>query len=220
MASATQMEKRPITGTSIDLLQYQNDLVRTQSYVPRGRIHKIAIGPSSQWRPRSEDPFIKKFGRLIDFRGPFLPVAEAPDGSALITAPLWKHEWGVGLPDVPDPAWAPPSYTPEEVTMKVARDPAKDRARSVKQLLEDRCEQDDSGNPVLLENTNFLVFQPVLTITYQPELQGRVLPVIWKIGCMPDRGGMWPVLLVDYKTGEAHLYAGRYEFGIKAIGER
>jgi len=220
MASAAQIEKRPITGTAIDLLQYQNDLVRTQKYIPRGRIQKIAIGPSSNWRPRTECPFIKKFGRLIDFRGPFLPIGEAPDGSALITAPLWKHEWGVGLPEVPDPSWAPGAYTPEEVTFKVARDPAKDRVRTVKQLLEDRCEQDDSGHPVLLEKTDFLVFQPVLTISYQPEFEGRVLPTVWRVACLPDRSGTWPALLVDYKTGEAHLYAGRYEFGIKAVGER
>jgi hypothetical protein len=219
MGTATTIERRPLTGGPADLLQWQNDMVRTHQFMPRGCISKIAIGPSENWRPRNQDPFIKKFGRLIDFRGPFLPIGEAPDGSALITAPLWHREWGVGLPDVTDPEWMCAPWTSDEVTFKVDRPAEKDRGPRLKQRLEDRCEQDDAGNPVVLEGTDFFVFQPVLTITYQPEIAGRKIPSTWKVGCRPDRQGMFPTLLIDYKTGEAHLYAGHYEFAIKAVGE-
>lgn len=239
-----------LTGTPADLISYQNELIRTKNYTPLGRANKIAIGPSRDWNAAdyTHDPFIQKFGRLIDLRNRWLPLAMSPDRSMLlVTAPLVARsiETGeilVGLPDVPDPnakaiGWShedmgyrldgsplnekypgqPKDWTPEKgrVDLTVKATPM------IPQRLEDRAEH-PNGRLGVLEGTNFLVFQPVLNIAYQPEIiqdgAPKLQAAVWIITCMGpdgslqlDEQGRNAVLLVDPRTGEAHFMGGRYD---------
>lgn len=222
-----------LTGTPADLIGYQNDMVRTKKYLPIGRINKIAIGPTPGWKGAGDDPFMLKFGRLIDLRNRFLPIAESMDSTMLlITAPLLAKsaadgQFHVALPDVPDPSYRAPVYTPEETGYRADGSPLnpkypgqpagwspkhkieatlQDRqAPMLPQRLEDRAEG-------WLEGTNFLVFSPVLKLAFQPELNGQMQAAMDTIECLFDMATKtYMTLLVDPKTGESHFYGGRYE---------
>lgn len=194
-----------VTNTPADILAYQNELVRTGKYTPLGRMKKIAVGPSGA-APPPADNFMRKFGRFIDFRERSLPIAQSLDGSmALITSRwIWTDKSVAALPDVPDPLWKPPSWTRDEVTQKVDRDPAKDRPPMIAQRLRDRADG-------YLENSQTLVIQPVLSIVFQPELGERMQPTFWMLVCRPDVNGKQMALLVDERTGQTNFYAGDFE---------
>jgi hypothetical protein len=243
-----------LTGTPADLIAYQNELIRTKNYRPLGRMNKIAIGPSSRWKPIPTDPFIMKFGRLIDLRNRFLPIAASPDSTMLlVTAPLLARsihtdELIVGLPDVPDPNSRPGALSPEHMGyrpdgtpfneqypgqpagwtpkdlkpgQRTAPLPEVSAVGMLPQRLEDRCELADNGTPGCLEGTNFLIFQPVLRIVYQPEIiedgRPKMQAAMWTIDCIDqdgqlllDASGQCATLLVDPRTGETHFFGGQY----------
>jgi hypothetical protein len=194
-------------NTDADLIQYQRDLVRTQNCFPMGRALKIAIGPSDNWRPAEKDPYVAKYGRLLELRGASLPIAQQA-GQMLVMAPLIAGD-RVGLPDIPDPDWAPPAWTEEEVTGKVARDRRKDQPAMLTQRLTDRCEM-VGGQPAVMEGTDFLIFQPVLSVTFQPELNKQMEPEVWIAEFRPV-AGRHCALLVDHKTGESFFFGGAFE---------
>lgn len=198
--------------------------------------------------PVGQDPFIDKFGRDIDLRSRMIPIAMSPDRSILlVTAPFMAKsretgEFLVGLPDVPAPDWKAPAWTAEETGYRtdgsplnkdfpgqpegwtpkhgrsgVSRDAAKDIAPMLPQRLEDRAER-PGGRLGVLEGTNFLVFQPVLQIVYQPEVitdgKPQLQAALWMIMCLADTAEVparHPALLVDPRTGEAHFFGGRYD---------
>lgn len=244
MGSRTQL-----TMTPADILKYQNDLVRTGKYISLGRMQKIAIGPTAGYVPPATDPYIRKFGRLIDLRDQFLPIAQSPDrGMLLVPAPLVNRFTNrVQLPDVPDPDWTPApiareEFEGQEITLTFAEDRLreceqkgdlraaaqwraardnikaghpvrmpydrpveKDRPHMIPQRLEDRTNE-------LLAGTNFLVFSPVLSVTFQPELEKRLVADAWIItfGHNPsDRTDA--SLLIDRQTGETHFFGGLYD---------
>ena len=241
--------KLQLSMTPADILKYQSDLVRTGKYISLGRMQKIAIGPTAGYIPPPADPYIRKFGRLIDLRDQFLPIAQSPDRMMLVVpAPLVNRASGrVQLPDVPDPGWTPAAITKQEqegqeitesvaearlkecedkgdlrtaamwrsaldsvkagrqVRMPYDRPIEKDLARMIPQRLEDRTNE-------LLEGTNFLVFSPVLSVTFQPEIDKRLVADAWIItfGHNPtDRTDA--SLLVDRHTGETHFFGGLYD---------
>ena len=242
------MSRTQLSMTPADILKYQSDLVRTGKCLPLGRMVKIAIGPAAGYVPPQADPFIRKFGRLIDLRDRFLPIAQSLEKTMiLVTAPLRDRNNRVQLPDVPDPDWTPAPSTKEEfegqeitlthaqrelaaaetagdlraaarwraaeqnvraghpVRMPVERPIEKDTARMIPQRLEDRTN-------VMLEGTQFYVFEPVLTVAFQPELENRLISTAWTIqfGFNPaDR--THASLLVDRHTGETHFFGGLYD---------
>src|SRR5580658_4825147 len=146
-----------LTNSPADIIKWRQDLVRTGQYLPVGRATMISIAPSTDWEmPANADPFIRKFGRLMNLMpsrdsraGIFLPLGQSLDRSQLlVTAPLLNREGRVGLPDVPDPDWKPATWTTDEISLKTKRDPSKDSPRMIPQRLEDRTR-------VKLEGTNF-----------------------------------------------------------------
>jgi hypothetical protein len=201
-----------LTQTPADILTYQADLVRTGKSLPMGRMQKIFIGPVAGY-DQPDDPYIKKFGRMIDLRERMLPVAKSPDGSMiLVTALMVDPRTGyVGLPDVPDPSWHPDPWTRDESTHVVERDPSKDKARMIPQRLEDRTSERLAG-------TNFLVFQPVISFTFQPEIAGEMAGRIWICQWMPSYDGTHCGMLVDQRTGQTHFFGGRFDIST-ATGE-
>lgn len=234
MTTATEQ----MTGTPADLIQYQNDLVRTGRFEPLGRMMNLSVGDSADYKPPQGDNFLQRFGRFMDFRRCMLPIALSLDNSQLlVTAPLLRAQCpkcqtqfpsgGAGahvcpqclqsfaaspvaeLPDVPDPLWTPGDWTPEEVQGIVKPDAAKIHAPLFAQRLTDRCEQ-KNGAPALLERTNFMVFQPVVRIAYQVESKEKMVPAVGLITCTAGAGGMQTAFLVDRTTGEAHFFGGRF----------
>jgi len=215
------MGTEKLTMTPVDELKYQNELIRTGDVLPLGRMQKISIGPSAAYTPPAGDAYIAKFGRIIDLRDRFLPIAKSRDGSMiLVTAPLRDLEGRVSLPDLPDPGWTPAPPSREEILGRQEIDkvsgkevtiPYTDLARIAPRMIPQRLE--DRTNEVL-EGTGgkILVFQPVLRMTFQPELEGRLVGTAWWIECKFN-----PVnkthcaLLIDRSTGETHFFGGCYE---------
>jgi hypothetical protein len=194
-----------LTMTPADVIAYQKELVRTGDYLPVGRMQKISIGPNANYVP-PPDPYIARFGRMIELRNRFLPLGQSRDRSLLlVTAPLPVENGRVVLPDLPDPTWKPADWSPEEVTGAIERDASKDVPRMIPQRLEDRSNE-------RLEGTNMLVFQPVIRVAFQPELGNRLQSTAWTIECLPDPSGKGTAFLVDMKTGECFFFGGRYEF--------
>ena len=212
-----------------DVLKFQNDCARTMQYEPLGRMQKIAIGPNALWDPKiksAQDPTLEKFGRFIELRDQPLPLAQSQDRSMLIVpAPLVHKVTGrVELPDLPDPNWTPGIASREEVEgMEVVRNGQKVRAfpgdkdwpggpisssriaPMRKQSLEARAEG-------ILAGTNFLIFSPVIRVTFQPEINKRMVGDAWVIECKHDPATKTDMaLLIDRATGEIHFYGGLFE---------
>jgi len=202
-----------LTGTPKDLITYQRELVRTGKYIPLGRINKIAIQPSRDWQPSEE--YIARYQRplrVLEFRNQWLPLAQSLDATQLLVpAPMMNREGIVGLPDIPDPSWRPEPWSEEETTGAIARPFEKDVARMVNQNLFELC---DKGPGARLEGTNFMVFQPVLNIVFQPERERQLQAQMWVIQALPDPATpSHPLmaLLVDPQTGETIFFGGRYD---------
>jgi len=215
-----------LTNSPADILKFQNDCVRTGQVEPLGRMQKISIGPNASWSPKTQDATMQKFGRFIELRDQPLPIAQSLDKSMLLVcAPLLHKVSGrVELPDLPDPNWAPGQATKEEVEgMEVVRHGVTVRAfpndkdwpggpvtsnrvaPMVKQDLVARAEG-------FLEGTNFLIFSPVLRVTFQPEINKRMTADAWIIECKHDPATRTDMaLLVDRATGEVHFFGGRFE---------
>jgi len=172
---------------------------------------------------------------MLDLSGQWLPIAQAPDKAMILCmAPMIRSDGFVGLPDLVDPTWRAEAYTPEEAMnpdcdancrktvdilaggktrphKHVNLRAGKDKARLIPQRLEDRTNDRLAGS-------NYLVFQPVLRITYQPEEikagdQHGFKPAEWKIEFRPDAGGTHCAFLVDQSTGECHFFGGVPIFG-------
>jgi|HubBroStandDraft_6_1064221.scaffolds.fasta_scaffold235765_2 hypothetical protein len=237
------MATKTLTMTPADLFKYQNELVRTGKFLPLGRMRTIAVGPCDTYTPPPNDPIISGYGpqpqrnargRMLDFSGQWLPIGQAQDKSMiLVTSTMIRKDGYVGLPDLVDPLWRAADFSPEEaanpdcdadcrkqwdvvkgkrvahVHIQLRGD--KDKARLIPQRLEDRTND-------RLQGTNFLVFQPVLRITYQPEDlkpggQQGFKPTEWKIEFRPELGGTHAAFLVDPTNGECHFFGGVPIFG-------
>lgn len=215
-------------ATPADILKFQNDAVRTGNFEPLGRMQKISIGPNAGWQPRTDDAILQKFGRFIELRDQPLPIAQTRDRSMLLVcAPLLNKVTGrVELPDLPDPNWVAPAPTREEIegveVTKAITDPAtgktitqkirefpKDSPRAHAKMLKQDLVARAEG---FLEGTNFLIFSPVIRITFQPEINKRMMGDAWVIECKHDPATRTDTaLLVDRATGEMHFFGGRYE---------
>jgi hypothetical protein len=220
------MPEAKLKMTPADLIAHQNDLVRTGQCIPLGRMKMIAIGPNAACPPRPTwDTFMQKWGRLIQFRDQELPIAQYA-GMILVTAPLVSRDGFVKLPDLPDPTWRSAPWTEEELhgkqmihpetnkpySVPVPRPVEKDTPRMLPQDLRARAEG-------FLEGTNFYVFSPVLSISFQPEENQKMLGTFWAVNCTPNPAdGTSPTLLVDAQTGETHFFGGLYEI-VRAAGE-
>lgn len=200
------MKTKSLTMTAADELNYQNNLIRTGQMEFIGTIVNIAIGDDADYERPVGDPIIDRWGRLMQFGSLALPLAQSLDHSGLLVPGALRRPDGVvDLPDWKDPAWKCADWTKEESEGRVIRDPAKDMAPLIPQRLVDRTSR-------LLENSNFMVFQPVLYIVVRPELDGQILATFWKIICGPRHSdGTQMSFLVDRKTGESHFFGGRYE---------
>ena len=230
MTTATQG-----TLSAGDLMKLRNDWVRTGKFISLGRIRTIAIGPDSSFRAPANDPYINRRGRMMDLASQFLPIGQPDDKTqVLVTGTLRRADYAVGLPDLVDPEWHAPSLTQEEVMNPDCSSdcakvwdlvPGKDAAGNpfpgkphvharlrggkdtpilVPQRLRDRTSEKLAGS-------DFLVFKPVLSITYQPEdiKTGKgFMPEEWGIVFSPDFEGKHCTLLVSESTGECHFLFG------------
>jgi hypothetical protein len=221
------MIEQATLSTPADVLKYQSDLVRTGQYLPLGRMKMIAIAPNKDCPPLPTwDPIMQKWGRLMQLREMVLPIGQSLDRSMiLVCAPLCDRNGRVGLPDLADPNWKPSAFTKEEIEGvektdahgkkycdAVPRSKEKDAPRNIPQDLRARAEG-------FLDGSNFYVFSPVLSISFQPEVNHEMLGTFWAIDCRYNPADRThPSLLIDAKTGETHFFGGLYDV-VKATGE-
>jgi hypothetical protein len=209
-----------IDTTPAGILAFQSECIRTGNLESLGRMQKIAIGPNASYvAPPNPDPVLAKFGRFIELRDKPLPLAQTRDRSMLLVPGVLLDSTGrVSLPDLPDPNWIAPPPTQEEIegvqvfdqtlqrmVTKFPTDSPRSHPRMIPQSLLDRAES-------RLQGTNYLVFSPVIGITFQPEINKRMVGDAWLIDCRfnhADRTSM--ALLIDEKTGEIHFFGGCYE---------
>jgi hypothetical protein len=211
------MVTKALMNSPADVIAYQRELVRTGDTLPLGRMQKISIGPNAAYVPPA-DPYIARYGRMIELRGRFLPIAHSRDrGMILVMASLPVENGHAVLPDLPDPDWEPAPASEEEilgreaidpVTQQAIRVPYSDVARTTPRMIPQRLEDRTSER---LQGTNFLVFQPVIRLAFQPEIERRLQATAWTIECLPDPGGVGTAFLVDAKTGECFFFGGRYD---------
>lgn len=212
-------------STPADVLKYQNDLVRTGQFLPLGRMKMIAIAPNAGCPPLpSWDPIMQKWGRLMQFREQVLPIGQSLDRSMiLVCAPLMDRAGRVALPDLPDPSWRAPNFTPEEIegVEKIGphgekyREPVASSNRMPRTIPQDLRQRAEG----FLDGTDFYVFSPVLSISFQPEVNHEMLGTFWAIECKYNPADRThPALLINAKTGETHFFGGLYDV-VKAVGE-
>lgn len=212
MNAASWVRKMFGSDSLMDMVSYQRQLVRTKNYHRLGVAKKIAIGPSENWSaPAMPDPYIARYGRMIDLSRFPVPVSQSVDGSIfLFSRPLMRDRDYSGLPDVPNPAWISVPWTVEESVNPDLRDPEKNRCPMIPQRLTDRCERQE-GQPAEVAGTNFLVFQPLRQVVVDMRDMG-----LWCVEFFPDTEGRSPSLLVDHSTGEALVLFGRFDFASPA----
>jgi hypothetical protein len=204
-----------LTGTPADLITYMREKIRTHDFEPLGRITEIAIaGDAARWvNPNPADPILSRWGRLMRFRNQPLGLAQTLDRTCLLPiGPIASPSGALGLPDLPDPRWTPPAWTKEETEGTVERPIEKDQPRMIPQRLEDRADRGPNGGLGRLEGTNFLVFSPVINVTFQAEQDRKLVAQMWQIIGQHDPATQTHLtLLVDAATGEALFYGGRYD---------
>ena len=202
----------PLTNTPVDVLAYQNELVRTGKCLPLGRMKMISIAPNALCPPLPTwDSWMKAKGRLIQLRDQVLPISQSPDLSMiLVNAPLLNRDGRVALPELAEYDWVAPQLSTEEITGKVPRSIHK--APMIEQSLRARAEG-------FLEGTKFYVFSPVLSIAFQPEQDHKLLGTFWAIDCSYNPADRThPTLLIHAETGETHFFGGLYDV-VRATGE-
>lgn len=229
--TATAPSKLSAGATIADVLNYQDELVRTKQYEYLGKA-KLVVLEAAQDANVPSPAITRSVGVRLDWRNEelpqggvaenFLPIAQSRDHAMLLCLGAVRRRDGkVGLPDLPDPEWRPRMPKPEEVCPpQVGIDkhgrpiygPAwqGESPRMIPQRLEDRM----SG---YLKGTSLMIFQPVHQILFQPELDKNLQADYWVIkGLSADGSTLCPktgthlAFLVDSKTGAAYFWGGAW----------
>lgn len=227
-----------VTNSPASMFAYQDDLIRTKKYESLGVIKIISIGPNKDCPINENDPLMRKWGRMMQFRSTrsggekpqpddvSLPLAWSLDHSILLVPGLLvRWDGRVALSDWKDPEWVAPPPSRQEIlgeeyvdaagvkrSRTVARDPAKDIAPVIAQSLAARAE----GR---WENPDWLVFSPVLSIGFQPEKDSKLVGTYCGIDCRYNPAeDRHPTLLVNERTGQVRFYGGVYRL-VAAVGE-
>jgi hypothetical protein len=237
-SSTMQAVSKPGAGASlVDILNYQDNLKRAGQFEFLGRM-KILVVEASAGASVPGVAETSRVGVRFDWRnepGPdgtgyvdnFIPIAQSLDRQMLLAlAPVVRRDGTVGLPDIPDPAWAPGMPTAEQIAPEMVKDPKRgwivkdtgqkfspDSPPMIKQPLEQRgvCELTDA--PAIL------CAQPVTQIMFQPEIGGGLAATYWSIvGAFDPATRTDLAFLVDRRTGEAHFFGGRFSI-VKPRGE-
>ena len=246
MATAVQEVKKPGIGASVeDVLNYQDELVRTGQFEILGKMKTLVLEPARDANVpgRNETSVV---GVRLDWRNEeapkggylenFVQIAQSLDRTMLLCLGAMRRRDGrVGLPDIPDPSWKPGNPTPEQVCppitgyderYKSAAHPkgtpiygaawAGNQAPMIAQKLEDRC----SG---YVKGTHTMLFQPVHQILFQPEINQQLQATYWMITGRAADGSTFChrtrthlAFLVDAQTGAAHFYGGAWQ--IQTVG--
>ena len=147
-SSTVQQISRPGANASlVDILNYQDDLIRTGQYQYLGRM-KLLVVEASEGASVPGVGETSKVGVRFDWYnepGPggigyvdnFIPIAQSLDRQMLLClAPIRKKifqrtaggkfnrvDGPVGLPDIPDPAWKAGMPTAEQIAPEMVKDP-------------------------------------------------------------------------------------------------
>lgn len=208
------------TNSLASILAYRNDLVRTGKTLPLGRTKQIAIAPAEGWAPPDNDPLIERYGRLMQFRDRTMPIAQSEDRSQILCmAPMIGRDGYAGLEDIPLPDWKPRDPTKEEIEGVLKKDKKSGREwreaapidpkRFAPPMIPQRLRDRAQGK---VEGTDFLIFSPVLSVAFQPELGNAMIGTVWVLVWEYNAAdNTHPTMLVHERTGETHFFGGRYD---------
>jgi len=224
MSTAVQAVPRPNAGAALaDILAYQRALVDTGQYEYLGRMKRVVLEAEEGARTQAA-AVTSKLGHCLEWydqRHPkggtirnYVPIGQSPDRKMILALePILKRDLlgrltpEVGLPDLPDPTWKPGQAwgSTSEYEALVAKgfnplDPPM-VAQNLNQL-----------SDKIVAGTNFLVFQPVVQVLFQPEINQVLQATYWTLLCSYDAATQThPALLIDRVTGAAHFYGGKFE---------
>jgi hypothetical protein len=200
-------------ATWVDVLKYQDELIRSQQFEYLGRMKLLVVEAADGASVANVET--GKLGVRFDWYNEpapkggyvenFVPIAQSLDRRMLLCMePLIRRHGPkrgtVGLPDIPDPNWKRPAPNPKDPN------PEFENAPMIEQSLLQR------GVTVLRENQNILVAQPLYQIMFQPEINRALMPTYWRIDCGFDPTTRTQMaLLIDRTTGAAHFYGGKFE---------
>jgi hypothetical protein len=236
-SSTVQQISKPGAGASlVDILNYQDALIRAAQYEFLGRM-KLLVVDASEGASVPGVGETSQVGVRFDWRnepGPdgtgyvenFIPIGQSFDRQMLLTlAPVVRRDGRVGLPDIPDPSWVPGMLTPEQIAPPMVKDPQRGW------IVKDTGVKFSPGSPPMIpqpleqrgvqviQGTEILVAQPVHQIMFQPEIGGGLAATYWSILGETDPGTRTKLaFLVDRRTGAAHFFGGRFTI-LKPRGE-
>jgi len=226
-STAIAAPPRPGLAASLDdIFKFQNETVAAGNYEFLGRCKKIVL--EAEEGARTQAPHVTaKIGHVLDWYDTphpqggtvrnYLPIGQTRDHKMILALEhVVKRDFQgrltpeVGLPDMPDPGWKPmqPRNTEEAEALEEAR-----RKGEVGVLMAPMIPQDlNQLTSKIVGGTEFLVFQPVVQILFQPEINGALQATYWTLLCSFDPATRTePAFLVNRRTGEAHFFGGRFE---------
>lgn len=198
--TVTKVERVPQSSVG-DILKYQLECVRTGQFEYLGKIKCIVLEAAAGANLPAA-AVTNRVGLRLDFYNEGPALAQTLDRSQLLfVSPIVRADGRAGLPDIPDPDWKPPIFTPTQAMIEGKEAyPAAPVAPMIPQRLEERA----TG---LLKGTNFLVFEPVAQVLIHPE----GIADYWLIEGRAHQGtGTHLALIVDRVTGQAHFYGGMF----------
>lgn len=208
----------PASSSPADVIFWQGECIRSGAFQILGKIWMIALeaaagahvpGKSVADRLGSRIEFYNSLGGP-DVIGPRI-AQTGPKGNLLILDPFVRDDGTVGLPDIPDPTWAPPIPTEKQLTgIKAYVQP---KAPMIPQHFVDH--KDGYGGrargQIRAGSTVYLVCGPVSQMVIRPiDEQNRILPNGLILKALPWNGTQME-LLVNPQNGESFLYGGRFE---------
>lgn len=218
MSSTTGLSTRPPANAALpDILKYQKTLAETKTYEYLGLMKRIVFEAEKDTRTQAPN-VTSKLGHCLEWydqRHPkggtirqYLPIAQSLGGGMILCLePLLKRDLigrlvpgQVGLPDMPDPSWKPRNPTAQEVQEGwFGEDPT--------MIQQDLNQLTDK----IIAGTEILVFQPVVQVLFQPEINKQLQPTYWTLLFDFDPAtNTHPAFLVDRKSGECAFYGGKH----------
>lgn len=222
-AAVQQPTQRPGLSASLEeIFKYQRQLVDTGNYEFLGRMKRIVL-EAEEGTPTQPQSVTSKLGHVLEWynqRHPkggavqnYVPIAQSRDHKMVLSLePILKRDLigrltpEVGLPDIPDPGWAPRNPVSTEEAEQWAREGVSGSDPTMIAQDLNRLTQK------MLHGSEYLVFQPVVQVLFQPVIGEALQATYWTLLFSYDPATRtYPAFLVDRVTGEAHFYGGKFE---------
>lgn len=218
---STSLPSKPRANSKLpDMLEYQRTLAQTRNYEYLGLMKRVVL--EAEKDARTQAPGVtSKLGHCLEWydqRHPkggtirqYMPIAQSIGGAMILCLePLLRRDLlgrlipgQVGLPDMPDPSWKPRQARKDEIESGRFDADATDPSMIAQNLGE--------LTDHIVDGTEIYVFQPVVQVLFQPEINKQLQPTYWTLLFDFDPAtNTHPAFLVDRKSGECAFYGGKH----------